>query len=196
MARCKNAEEYIAKHPQWQGLLSGLRALLLSSGLDETIKWGVPVYTLEGKNVVGLVAFKGHAALWFYQGALLKDKAGNLVNAQEGKTKAQRQWRFSPGDVVDEDLVLEYVQEAIANPKQGKAIRPAKKQATPIPPELSTVLDGDPALKSEFEALAPYKKREYAEHIAGAKQAATKERRLQKIIPMIRAGRGLNERYR
>ena len=196
MAPVNNSDEYISNHPQWRELLTALTGLLRSTGLEETIKWGVPVYTLDGKNVVGLVAFKSHAALWFYQGALLKDEAGKLMNAQEGKTKAQRQWRFGPEDGVDEELVLDYVKEAIANQKLGKAIKPAKKRAMPIPPELSSVLDGDPALKSEFEAMAPYKKREYSEFIAGAKQAVTKERRLQKIIPMIRSGKGLNDRYR
>ena len=76
MERSKSAEEFIAKHPQWRALLTELRDILRSTGLEETIKWGVPVYTLDGKNVVGLTAFKHHAALWFHQGALLKDESG------------------------------------------------------------------------------------------------------------------------
>ena len=75
MERSKSAEDFIAKHPQWAELLTELRAVLRSTGLEEAIKWGVPVYTLDGKNIVGMAAFKKHAALWFHQGALLEDKA-------------------------------------------------------------------------------------------------------------------------
>jgi len=195
MEKNKNAEGFIAKHPQWEELLTALREILRSTGLEETIKWGVPVYTLEGKNIVGIAAFKNHAALWFHQGALLKDPASVLVNAQEGRTRAQRQWRFQPGDTVDEALLRSYVAEAIRNQEQGKCVKPAPKKTLSIPPELADAFGQDKELKSRFDKLAPYKQRDYAEHVSGAKRADTRARRLEKIVPMILAGKGLNDRY-
>lgn len=196
MERSASAEEFISKHPQWEELLTALRRTLLSTGLEETIKWGVPVYTLGGKNVVGLTAFKKYSALWFFQGALLRDEAGLLVNAQEGKTRAQRQWRFdSPGDF-DEEQVLVYLREAIENQRQGKTVKPAPRKAVSIPEELNLAFRENPDLEQRFGALAPYKQREYAEYISQARREDTRRRRLEKIIPMIGAGKGLNDRYR
>jgi uncharacterized protein YdeI (YjbR/CyaY-like superfamily) len=95
LKRYKTPEEYIANNKDWQKSLILLRDILLSTQMTETIKWGVPVYTFEGKNIVGTTAFKSYVGLWFFQGALLKDKKKKLINAQTGKTKALRQWRFN-----------------------------------------------------------------------------------------------------
>ena len=171
MQKSASAEEFILKHSQWREILTVLRGVLLSTGLEETIKWGVPVYTLGGKNVVGLTAFKNFSALWFFQGALLQDKSGVLVNAQEGKTRAQRQWRFESIDEIDEIRVKAYVLEAMENQKQGRLIKPASKKAFSLPVELSEAFDANPQIKTAFETLAPYKRREYAEYISEAKLA-------------------------
>ena len=196
MTKTASAEDFIAKHPNWQDLLLALRDLLNSTELEETIKWGVPLYTLDGKNVVGIAAFKNHAALWFHQGALLSDPEGKLVNAQQGKTRAQRQWRFKEGDDLDEALILSYVLESIKNQRQGKIVKQAKSKSLSVPLELEQALKSDAALKDAFDALTPYKQREYAEHVSSAKREDTRMRRLDKIAPMIRAGKGLNDRYR
>lgn len=196
MKKTASAEEFINKHPQWRPLLEVLRSILGSTELEETIKWGVPVYTLDGKNVVGIAAFKKHAALWFHQGALLSDPAGKLVNAQEGKTQAQRQWRFLENAVPDEKLILSYVLEAIENQRAGKIIKPVGVKSLSVPHELESAFESDPDLKAAFKKLAPYKQREYAEHITSAKREDTRLRRLDKILPMIKGGKGLNDRYR
>jgi uncharacterized protein YdeI (YjbR/CyaY-like superfamily) len=196
MQKSRSPEEFIASHPQWRDLLVELRGLLRSTGLEETIKWGVPMYTLAGKNVVGLTAFKNHAALWFVSGALLKDPQGKLVNAQEGKTRGQRQWRFAPGDTVDRAGVLAYVEEAIENQRQGKTVERSPPAPISIPPELGEALERDSGAKASFSGLAPYKQREYADYIASAKRAATRASRLDRIMPMIRQGRGLNDKFR
>lgn len=196
MEKTASADDFISKHPKWQDLLLSLRKLLRSTELEETIKWGVPVYTLDGKNVVGITAFKNHAALWFHQGALLSDPAGKLVNAQQGKTRAQGQWRFEEGDDMDKALVLSYVLESIENQRQGKIVKPVKSMSLSVPFELEKAFQSDTALKTAFDTLAPYKQREYAEHVSSAKREDTRMRRLEKILPMIRAGKGLNDRYR
>lgn len=109
----KNTEEYIKKHPHWETELTELRELLISTELEETIKWGAPAYTVNGKNVIGIAAFKNHCALWFHQGALLKEHTARLVNPQDEKIKAMRQIRFKKGEEINLDSIRNYVMEAI-----------------------------------------------------------------------------------
>ncbi|NJO87983.1 MAG: DUF1801 domain-containing protein, partial [Chloroflexia bacterium] len=95
MKYSKSIEEYIENNPQWGKELTQLISIVRETGLEETIKWGAPTYTFNGKNIVGLGAFKSYVGLWFHQGALLADPEKKLINAQEGTTKALRQWRFN-----------------------------------------------------------------------------------------------------
>ncbi len=198
MKRYASVEDYIAGSGDWQEALRLLRETLLRTELVETVKWGMPVYTIDNKNVVGLGAFKSFVGIWFFQGALLKDTENKLVNAQEGKTQAMRQWRFQGIDevVAATPLIDRYLQEAISNQKSGKTIKPRKNQPIQIPQELSEAFDHHPGLQDAFSALSLSKRRDYAEHIAEAKRAETRQRRLEKIIPLVLAGKGLNDAYK
>lgn len=180
---------------KWKTELSTLRNILLEFPLDEALKWGTPHYMLDGKIVVGITGFKEHFALWFHQGVFLKDPLGVLVNAGEGKTKGLRQWRFAHKADIDKLAVRQYVEEAIENQRKGLEIKPEPKRV-PMPKELKSALEEIPELSAKFKALTPGKRKEYAEHIGLAKQAATRERRLKKAIPLILAEKGLNDRYR
>lgn len=122
----KSVHEYIQIHPGWEEEITSLREMLRSTELKETIKWGGPVYTVNGKNVIGIGAFKNHCALWFFQGALLKENTALLQNAQKGKTKALRQVRFDKGDELPVEILRKYALEAIQNQKEGKEIKPAR----------------------------------------------------------------------
>lgn len=192
----KSAEEYIAKHPEWESELRELREMILTTDVEETIKWGAPVYTVDGKNVLGLAAFKHHAAIWFFQGALLRENTALLENAQEGKTKALRQVRFEKGQNIPLSQLRKYVEEAIQNQKEGKEIKPVKNKKVEVPEELLTEFSKDPELASAFKNLTPGKQREYSEYIKEAKRDSTKMSRLEKIIPMIQAGSGLHDKYK
>lgn len=192
----KSVDEYIASHPEWASELSDLREMILSTGLEETIKWGAPVFMWNGKNVVSIAAFKNHIGIWFYQGALLKENTALLENAQEGKTKALRQIKFQKGQKLPVALLRNYVLEAKQNQQEGKEIKPERSKKIEIPEELSEEFARDETLKSAFQKLSPGKQREYAEHISSAKREETKRNRLEKIIPMIRSGQGLHEKYR
>ena len=192
----KSVDDYLASHADWSGILKQLRAILLERGLKETIKWGAPVYTANGRNVVGIGAFKSYAGLWFFDGALLSDPAGVLINAQEGKTTALRQWRFQAGQSIDPEQVRAYLDEAIANAAAGKRVEPVPKPAPSIPELLASALAQDTDLRAAFDGLPAGKQREYAEHVAQAKREDTRQRRLAKILPMIKRGEGLNDRYR
>jgi uncharacterized protein YdeI (YjbR/CyaY-like superfamily) len=197
MKGAKNAEEFILSNPQWQEALILLRDIFLSTGMEETIKWGVPVYTFEGKNVAGMACFKSYIGIWFYQGALLADKTQKLVNAQEGITKALRQWRFSSIDEVipEAETIRDYVLESIENFKKGVEIKPEKNLALELPQELGDALRNVPTIKQSFDALSISKRRDYAEYISSAKRMETKMARLEKILPMISRGEGLHDKY-
>lgn len=173
-----------------------LHQILSKTELTETKKWGMPVFTYEGKNVVGYAAMKNHFALWFYNGVFLSDPHQVLVNAQEGKTKALRQWRFESVEEIDADKILEYVKEAIQNEKDGKAWKPEKSAPAEVPGILQEKLDADAELKAAFDAFTPFKQKEFIEYITEAKREATQLSRLEKILPMIRNGIGLNDKYR
>ena len=196
MYMAKSVEEYLEHHRGQREVLEMLREIILETELEETLKWGAPTYILEGKHVVGLGAFKAYVGLWFHQGVFLKDEAGVLINAQEGKTKALRQWRFQSKEEVNAKKVKAYVLEAIENQKQGREILPEKKKPLEIPHELEEAFGQNSTLAVAFEKLNLTKKREFAEYIAEAKRATTKVTRLEKIIPMILEGVGLNDKYR
>ncbi|CAL2084486.1 YdeI/OmpD-associated family protein [Tenacibaculum sp. 190524A05c] len=188
---------YIVNQEKWAQELQLLRSFLLELDLVEDIKWGMPAYIYKNKNIIGISAFKNYFGMWFHQGVFLKDEKKLLINAQEGKTKAMRQWRFNSIDELDKKTLQEYVLEAMKNVELGKEIKPQRnKKPLIIPPQLLTVLDNNNQLKEKFESLSLTKKREFTEYISEAKREATKESRLQKIIPMIQSGIGLNDKYR
>lgn len=193
MAKVSTATEYISKQGDWQSGLILLRDLMLETGLEETIKWGAPVYTLNGKNVVGIGSFKSYFGLWFFQGSFLKDPH-KLLTAQEG-TRGLRSFRFNSIEDIDQDVVSEYLREAIENQKAGKEIKPEKKELK-MPVELEEWLNERPEIRDGFLALTPGKQREYAEYIAEAKREATKITRLKKIGPMVLKGVGLHDKYK
>ncbi len=114
MKRAATPDAFFEGLTQWRAEAEKLRAILLACGLDETVKWGGPVYTAEGRNVVGLAAFKSYFGLWFFDGARLADKQGVLVNAQEGKTKSMRQWRMTKASDIKPAAIKAYVKEALA----------------------------------------------------------------------------------
>ena len=183
------------KNNSWSEELAFLKSIIVKTELVETTKWGGIVYVLNGKNVIGIGGFKNYFAIWFFNGVLLEDKKQLLVNAQEGVTKALRQWRFTSKEEVNEADVLNYIKEAIENEKQGKTTKPEKK--TPILSEFfQKELNANPELAAAFEKFSAYKQYEFLEYIESAKREETKRSRIEKIIPMILDKIGLNDKYR
>ncbi|WP_299223858.1 DUF1801 domain-containing protein [uncultured Aquimarina sp.] len=196
MEKNTSVEEFISKKADWKESLELLRSIMLSTEMEETIKWGIPVYMIEGKNVIGIGAFKSYVGIWFYQGVFLKDPHNKLINAQEGKTKGLRQWRFNTFEEIDKEFVLPYVHEAIQNQKDSKEIKIEKSKDVEMPEELQAILMSNSDLKTCFEQLTPFKQKEYKEYIATAKRETTRISRVEKITPMILDGVGLNDKYR
>lgn len=174
-----------------------MREILLKLPFKETMKWGAPTYTIDEKNVLGIGAFKSYVGLWFFNGSFLKDKEQQLYNAQKSKTKGMRQWRFSSVKEMDEKLIAKYLKEAIQNQKDGK-VNKLGRNTNPviIPVEFEKEMNKDPKLKDAFEEFSKSKQREFMNYISDAKREATKQTRLEKIIPMILNGMGLYDKYK
>jgi len=180
---------------QWEEELLQLKSIIDKTELTETTKWGGPVYVYEKKNVVGIGGFKDYFTIWFFNGVFLKDEKKKLINAQEDRTKSLRQWRFTSKEEINEKEILEYIAEAIENEKQGKIIKPSKKEAI-ISELLEKEMIQNPALATAFQKFSPYKQYEFLEYIESAKQEKTKLARIEKVIPMILENIGLNDKYR
>lgn len=192
----KTVDEYILSVQEGREILMVLRELINSTELKETVKWGIPVYTINDKNVVGMAAFKSYVGLWFYNGSFLKDDAGVLINASEGITKALRQWRFTSADEINDTLLLNYLQEAIENQKQGKELKPERNKPIIIPDQLQIEFAEDKELEICFNRFTPGKQREFVNYISEAKTLETRKVRVEKVIPLILENIGLNDKYR
>lgn len=190
-------EQYYTKPSPWQEGIQQLRTVINNTELKEEWKWNFPCYTIQGRNVIGVGNFKNHFGVWFFQGVFLKDSKKLLRNAQDGKTKAMRSLHYESLEDINTTILTEYLLEAIQNAKDGKEVKPDRsKKEIIIPVELESAFAKADSLKTAFEALTPSKQREYTEHIGGAKQEATRLRRLEKCIPMILEGIGLNDKYK
>ena len=194
----KTVEEYIEKSGKYKSAMTLLREVILQTDLIEAVKWGMPCYTINNKNVIGIAAFKKYVGIWFHQGVFLKDEQQKLVNAQEGVTKALRQWRFTDVKEIKEhlDLLKLYIEEAIENQKLGKELKFTQKKELVIPVLLREFLDSNKRLNSIFKKLPLSHKREYCEYISEAKKETTQQRRLKKIESLMLEGKGLNDKYR
>jgi len=185
---------YFEKDTPWKDAYAKLRELALDSGLTEELKWGHPCYTLKGKNVFLMHGFKEYCALLFHKGVLLKDDHKLMIQQTEN-VQGGRQIRFtSTKEIVKLAPVLaQYMQEAILVEQSGKKV-PLKKTAEfAMPAEFAKALKQMPELKKAFYALTPGRQRGYLLHFAGAKQAKTREARIEKNLERILEGKGLDD---
>lgn len=187
-------DAYLKRNERWQAEMAALRDLLLECRLVEDLKWGVPCYTLDGKNVVLIHAFKDYCALLFHKGALMKDPEGILVQQTENVQSA-RQIRFTSLEEIRrmQNLLKSYVHEAIEVEKAGLKVVHKTISEFAVPEEFKVALDADEALKAAFDALTPGRQRAYLLHFSSAKQSATRESRIEKCRPRILAGKGLDD---
>jgi uncharacterized protein YdeI (YjbR/CyaY-like superfamily) len=185
---------YFNKAEKWQEELAQLRTIVLDCGLNEELKWGCPCYTFQKSNIVLIHVFKEYCALLFFKGALLKDAYGILVQQTEN-VQATRQIRFdSIEEIVElEPVIKAYLSEAVEVEKAGLKV-PFKKTAEfKIPEELQIRLDEIPAFKTAFYALTPGRQRGYLLYFSAAKQSKTRESRIEKYMPPILNGKGLDD---
>jgi uncharacterized protein YdeI (YjbR/CyaY-like superfamily) len=187
-------DEFLRKAKQWRAETKKLREILLSQSLTEELKWGKPCYAFGQSNVVLIQGFKEYCALLFCKGALLKDARGVLVKPGEN-TQAARQIRFTNlREVLEmERLVKAYVSEAIDVEKAGLEVTYKKTADFAIPEEFQKQLKTTPSLKTAFAALTPGRQRGYLLYFSGAKQSKTRQARIEKCLPRILQGKGLDD---
>jgi uncharacterized protein YdeI (YjbR/CyaY-like superfamily) len=185
---------YFNKAKKWQEELELLRTIAQDCGLDEELKWGVPCYTLQKSNIVLIHDFKEYCAFLFFKGALLKDVNGILVQQSEN-VQSGRQIRFTNALEIMElkPILKNYINEAIEVEKAGLKVDLKKTAEYVIPVEFQSKLDHILALKTAFEALTPGRQRAYLLHFSAPKQSKTREARVEKFMPQILNGKGLND---
>jgi uncharacterized protein YdeI (YjbR/CyaY-like superfamily) len=179
---------------KWQTEYKKLRAIILACGLTEEYKWMHPCYTVEGGNVLIIQGFKEYCALLFVKGALLKDPKGILIQQTEN-VQAARQLRFTTVDqiIALEATIKKYILEAAAAEKAGLQVEYKKTTEFPMPEEFINKLESVPGLQEAFEGLTPGRQRAYLLYFSAAKQSTTRQARIEKYIPHILNGKGLND---
>jgi len=188
-------DEFLSKAKAWQQELKRLRRILLDCGLTEELKWGIPCYTFQKGNVVGINGFKENCALAFFKGALLKD-ANRLLTKPGPNTQAGRWIKFTSVRVITElePILKAYIREAMKVEKAGLKVTLKKTSDFMIPEEFQKQLEKAPALKTAFEALTPGRQRGYLLYFSAPKQSKTRESRIEKCKPHILKGKGLTDR--
>ena len=187
-------DAFFQKPQRWQQELLALRNILLSEPLQESLKWGIPCYTWGDKNLVILQPFKNYLALGFFKGSLLTDTHHILVKPGE-HTQAGRQLRVeSVADIQQKELAIrEYVQQAIFIEQKGIVLPSTESPTGIIPEEWASRLAATPALAKAFNQLTPGRQRAYHIYFSAPQQAATRERRIDKMVPLILSGKGIND---
>lgn len=185
---------YFSKAKKWQEELELLRRIVLDCGLNEELKWGVPCYTFQERNIVLIHVFKEYCALLFFKGALLNDASGILIQ-QTANVQAARQVRFTnTREIVKMKPILKaYIYEAMEVEKAGLKVNLKKASEFVIPEEFQKKLNKIPALKTAFKSLTPGRQRAYLLYFAAPKQSKTRESRVEKSVAQILKGKGLND---
>ncbi len=187
-------DPFFSKAKQWKDEFQKLREIVLDCELTEDFKWMHPCYTYKNNNIVLIHGFKEYCALLFHKGALLKDPHKILIQQTEN-VQAARQLRFTSVEQIDEmQLIIKtYIDEAIEVEKAGLQVEFKKNTEYAIPEELQNKFVEIPDLKVAFEALTPGRQRGYLLYFSGAKQSKTRESRIEKYLPHILDGKGMDD---
>ena len=183
-----------AAEPRWPAEFAALRQLCLATGLHESLKWGQACYDLDGANVVLIHGFKAYCALLFMKGALMKDPRGLLVQ-QTQHVQSARQLRFASLAEIERlaPAIRACLKDAIAVERSGARVALKTVAQFEMAEVFRQRLDDDPALAEAFRALTPGRQKAYLLHFAGAKQSATRAARVEKHVPRILKGLGLDD---
>jgi uncharacterized protein YdeI (YjbR/CyaY-like superfamily) len=187
-------DEFLNNAKKWREEFQKLRMICLDCGLTEELKWGKPCYTFQNSNIVLIHGFKEYCALLFFKGALLRDAKRVLIQQTEN-VQAARQVRFANvREIVKTEHILKaYIKEAIKVEKAGLEVTYKKTSEFAVPEEFQNKLDEIPALKTAFDALTPGRQRGYLFYFSQPKQSTTRESRVEKCVPRILNGKGLND---
>jgi uncharacterized protein YdeI (YjbR/CyaY-like superfamily) len=184
---------FVRRAKTWSGEIQRLRSILLDCGLDEDLKWGKPCFMFENRNVAIIQPFKEQCSLMFFKGALLEDTHG-LLRSQGKDTQSALRLEFTSEAEIRKTVVKSYVEQAIAVEEAGLKVDFKAKRELELPEELTQILRKDRKLAKAFRSLTPGRQRGYILHFTGAKQSQTRSARIERCIPRILGGRGLNDR--
>ncbi len=187
-------DEFLDKAKKWQAEMSLLRELVLKCDLTEEYKWRQPCYSFNGKNVLFVSAFKDSCVLAFFKGALLADPSTILARSGEN-TQGMRMIRFTNCEQIKSlrTEIKQYIFEAIEIEKAGLKVPKTDVASPTYPVELKEVFEKNPEFQAAFEKLTPGRKRAYILHFSSAKQAETRKSRIEKLIPRILKGKGIDD---
>lgn len=191
--RCEFYATSKCKVHDWHEELKLLRKIVLECGLDENLKWGMPCYTIKGKNVVMISAFREFSALNFFKGSLIEDKS-NLLSKPGENSQSARFMKFTDVKQIieNESIIREYIQIAAENEKSGKKVE-FKKSPEPIPDELAQKFLDNPEFEEAFFRLTPGRQRGYIIFFSQPKQSVTRTSRIEKCLKNILDGKGIND---
>ena len=192
-ASSQKVDEYIARSERWPQEIAALRPVLLRCGLAEDLKWGKPCYSIDDANIVIIQEMKNFLALMFFKGELMKDTDG-VLEPNGPNSRSARLICFTSVEEVERlaDTVVTYIAEAVHVEEAGLEVGPPPELV--LVEELRSRLEANADLRAAFDALTPGRQREYHLHISGAKQAATRESRIDKYAPKILDGKGFRDR--
>ncbi|HQU60453.1 MAG: YdeI family protein [Saprospiraceae bacterium] len=187
-------DAFLIKAKKWREEFEALRAIVLDCDLTEDFKWMHPCYTYQGANIVVIHGFKEYCALLFFKGALLED-THNLLIQQTENVQSARQIRFTGLEQIKQlaPTLQMYIYQAIEVEKAGLKVAFKKTTEYQMPEEFQQKLEAMPALKDAFDALTPGRQRGYLYYFSQAKQSKTRAARVEKWIPQILAGKGLED---
>ncbi len=185
---------YFEKAEKWKSELEQMRTIALDCHLSEELKWGCPCYTFDNANIVLIHSFKEYCAFLFFKGALMKDP-DNILIQQSENVQAARQVRFTNTQdiLAKKEILKKYIFEAAEIEKSGQKVELKKVSEFEIAEELQNKFDTDSDFKKAFYALTPGRQRAYLLHFSQPKQSKTREARVEKNIPRILDGKGLND---
>lgn len=189
-----SVDKFVKNAKQWREEIAELRSIVLSTKLQEELKWGKPCYCHEGKNIAIIQPFKSCLGMMFFKGSLLKDPKGVLVDNGPNSQAARRLEFGSVQEITKSaSFIKAYIKEAVELETAGKTVE-FVKNPEPVPDELTALFGEHKGLEAAFKSLTPGRQRGYILHFAGAKQTSTRRSRIEKCIPAIMEGRGLNDR--
>ncbi|UAY56426.1 YdeI/OmpD-associated family protein [Arachidicoccus terrestris] len=185
---------YFENDTSWQKHIRLLREIILSTGLEEHLKWGTPCYTHHGRNIVLIHTFKEYCAVLFFKGALLQNAQGLLIH-QSAQVQSARQMRFTDLKTIkaQRSAIKTYIYEAIAVEEAGLSVPRKKTEDYTVPAALQEMFKREPAFKKAFKALTPGRQRGYLLYFAQPKQEKTVISRIEKYQKHILAGKGLKD---
>lgn len=187
-------DTYLSELRKWKQELEQLREIVLDCGLIEELKWGTPCYMFQKSNIILLGAFKDFCIISFLKGALLSDTE-NILNKMGENTQAARVVKFTSAKEIKklQAILKTYIFEAVEIEKAGLKIEPKKHSEYKVPEELQNQFKLKPDFKTAFEALTPGRQRGYLLYFCDSKQSKTREARIEKYLPRIMNGKGLND---